>query len=126
MGGICHADGEGFAGQNVLCGLVLCADAEGNLILLADAAPSSIHRIGNAVFIVCGENEYRLGIGPGFYTEILSHGIYTSCQTDIQNRIPLHYNRNGEKINAAHPVNGKIALDIFSNSRYARQKVSDC
>ena len=39
---------------------------------------SSIHRIGNAVFIVCGENEYRLGIGPRFHTKILSHGIYTS------------------------------------------------
>lgn len=52
--------------------------------------------------------------------------LQDSCQTDIQIDFPLYYNRNGEKINAAHPVNGKIALDIFSENRYARPKVSDC
>ena len=82
--------------------VVLCSALMQREISFSSLMPpqAGIHRIGNAVFIVCGENEYRLGIGPRFHTKILSHGIYTSCQTDIQIDFPLYYNRNGEKINA--------------------------
>ena len=45
-----------------------------------------------------------------FFISGLDFCLQDSCQTDIQIRVPLYYNRNGEKINAAHPVNGKIAL----------------
>ena len=41
-----------YLGKDVLRGLVACADAETDLRLFADAAPSGVHDVGAAVGVV--------------------------------------------------------------------------
>ena len=68
-----HADGEGFAGQNVGGGFMAFADAHTQLLVLADAAPGRVHGVGGAVFIVSRQDKDRLGISPGLGSKILAH-----------------------------------------------------
>ena len=64
-----HADGEGLPGQDIGGGLVPLADAHGDLAGLADAAPGGVHGVGSAVLPVGGQDQHRLGIGPGLGAE---------------------------------------------------------
>ena len=68
-----HADGKGTARQDILGGLVPSADAHGNLLILADAAPRGVHGVGHAVFIISGQDEHRLRIAKGLCAKALSH-----------------------------------------------------
>ena len=71
-----HGDGEGLGVQDVGGGLVVFADAQGDLVDLADAAPGGVHAVGDPVGAVGGQDEDGLGIADGIGTEVFTHGNY--------------------------------------------------
>ena len=68
-----HADGERAAGQQVLHRAVRRADAERQLLIIADAAPGGVHGAGRAVLAIGSQNEHRLRINACMCAKILSH-----------------------------------------------------
>ena len=78
MSRICHADGKGFAGLNVFHCFMTGAQTHGDLRVVADAAPGSVHGVRRAVFIIGGDDQHRLRISIGLGPEVFSHSN-TSC-----------------------------------------------
>ena len=50
-----------------------CGQAHGNLLVVADTAPSGVHCVHSALFVVTCDNEHGHRIKPRFCTEIFSH-----------------------------------------------------
>ena len=57
-----HAYRKRTGFQQVLHCLVACAQTQADFVHFADAAPCRVHRVRSSVLIVCGNDEYRLGI----------------------------------------------------------------
>ena len=58
-------DGEGPGAQEVLRGLVVGAEAEEDLVVVADCAPCGVHGVGGAVFVVGADYQDGLGVDEG-------------------------------------------------------------
>ena len=88
-----HAHGERSPCQNVGGGLVFRTDTEGKLLVIAHAAPGGVHGVGGAVFVPAGQNEHRLGIGPGFCSKIFAHGLVLLCRRQFAAEPPCRRRR---------------------------------
>ena len=66
-------DGEGPGAQEVLRGLVVGAEAEEDLVVVADCAPCRVHGVGGAVFVVGPDYQDGLGVDEGFPAHVFSH-----------------------------------------------------
>ena len=71
--GGCNAHGEGAALQKVFRRLMVLADADGDLRLLADAAPRGVHRIRCSVLCVGAEDQDGHRVQPGLCSKAFSH-----------------------------------------------------
>ena len=67
------ADGESAAREDVGGGLVVIADADRDLALLAYAAPSGIHGVGGAVLVIRADDQHGHGIKGGLCAYVFSH-----------------------------------------------------
>lgn len=68
-----NADGESATRKHVCGGLVVVADADRDLTLFAYAAPSGIHGVGHACFVVSADNKHGHGIKGGLCAYVFSH-----------------------------------------------------
>ena len=66
-------DGEGAACEDVGGGLVVVADADRDLALLADAAPGGVHSVGYAGGVIGANDKHGHRIKGGFCSDVLSH-----------------------------------------------------
>ena len=68
-----HRYGKCFPRKDVLGGLVVLADTDGDLCLLADTALGGIHGVRCAVSAVSGDDVHRHRVTHGLGSEIFSH-----------------------------------------------------
>ena len=68
-----NADGKGTACEHVCGGLVVVADADRDLALLADSAPGGVHSVGGAGLVIRADDKHRHRIKGRFCPDVLSH-----------------------------------------------------
>ena len=73
-----NADGERALRKQVGGRLVVVADTDGDLVLLADAAPGGVHGVWDSLLVVSADDQHGHGVKRCFCTNVLSHFVSPS------------------------------------------------
>lgn len=67
------ADGEGFAVQDIVGGLMACGQVQAHNIVLDHGSPGGIHDIHASIIVIGRDEQHRHGENAGFCLQRLSH-----------------------------------------------------